>query len=468
MKVKRVLIISIAAIIAFVSLAVSFAALMNSGVIGCWVAPESSLDEEALREEFDNLKTDVSATLNVAIMNEGSEIEIMQEAKEGFKQLYPNVNVEIKPVTDYDKQVLVDMGSGSKYDVIWVSDQYVDTYAGTYVEDLDLFMEITEFDTSLYYESAIKLGQKNHDGAQIFMPRDYNKLVVYLNKQVFDEYGVDLPTLNDWTWEDFLETCKELYDNGCKARNDCYPVGLQYDWRILMASISKSFGGTIVNPDGTIELDENSQKAIKELKTLIDSGYSIYRNSTQVINDFLAGHFAMCVQVRPYAKTFMTPLGSNLQVVAFPEIQNKGGDAGYCGTGTTGYAITKISENKALAWRFIEYLMSESGQEKISKSGAIVPSLKSLATKSDAEWRSGKYAGLNNDAFIHSGTKDAIYDFYDMLPNSIYVNFYDGNIGSLLTQYYQEGKDLLTLVEKCREDINGAIAKNGNLVPVKV
>ena len=97
-----------------------------------------------------------------------------------------------------------DVASGLVYDVMWAADAYVTLFADEdLLLNLDTFIEKSGFDKTLYYDSLIRLGQYKHSGSQYFLPRDYSKIVVYLNKKIFNQYGVALPE-NDWTWEDFF------------------------------------------------------------------------------------------------------------------------------------------------------------------------------------------------------------------------------------------------------------------------
>ncbi len=406
-----------------------------------------------------NIDSNIKETLRVAIMNEPGEIATINELEKGFKKLYPNVTIKVQKITNYEQSIQGDVAAGVVYDVMWVSDQYVSLFADSgLLESLDPFIEKSGFDTSLYYDSVIKLGQKNHNGAQYFMPRDINKMVVYLNKKIFAQHNVELPD-NDWTWSDFLDVCKKLYDNGCNYNTSKQQaVEVDFDWRILMYSFSKSFGGTIINEKGEAVLDEQFQMGLKEMHKLIENGYAQYSPGVQ--QNFVSGRTAMRFQVRPYAQSYYASLGEDLEAVAFPKIiSGIDGTSPSCGAGTTGYGISKASTKKVLAWKFLEYMMSEEGQNTISKSGTIVPSLKSLAEDENAVWRT--IIPINSDAFVYSGTTDVIYDFYDML-DSVMMSGYDGAIQNMLTNYFSKANgDPKGLISTCKRDIANFVRDQG-------
>lgn len=420
--------------------------------VSCGKKGAQDVDPSDLNLEVD---PEVSVTLKIAIMNEDGEVKTIEKLEEGFNKKYPNVKFKNQKITNYEQTIQGDVAAGVVYDLMWVSDQYVTLFAeSNLLENLDPYIEKSGFDKSLYYDSVIKLGQKNHNGVQYFLPRDINKLVVYLNKGIFKKYDVALPE-NGWTWSDMLETCKKLYDAGCNyVNNKQFAVEADFDWRILMYSFTSSYGGTIVDKEGNIVLDEKYQNGLKEMHKLIEKGYATYTQG--VSQNFVSGRTAMKFQVRPYAQSYYAALQNDLEAVSFPKIiSGVEGDVPCCGAGTTGYGISKSSKNKVVAWKFLEYLMSKDGQEEISKSGTITPSLKSVAEDENAIWRTT--IPINSDAFVYAGTKDVIYDFYDML-DSVMMSGYDGSIQNMLTKYFQSpDADLEAYIKTCKRDINNFI-----------
>lgn len=406
-----------------------------------------------------NIDPNITATLEVAIMNEGGEIKAIEKVEEGFKKIFPNVTIKKNKITNYEQTLMGDVAGGVVYDVMWVADQYVTLFADeNLLESLDPFINKSGFDTSLYYDSVIRLGKYQHSGTQYFLPRDLDKIVVYINKAIFKQHNVALPS-NGWTWTDFLNTCKQLYDNGCNySANKQFAIEADFDWRILMHSFSSSFGGTIVDADGNAVLDDNFQAALTEMHKLIKNGYSTY--SAGVQQNFTSGRTAMRFQVRPYAQTYYAALKDNLEAVSFPKIiSGVEGSSPSCGAGTTGYGISKNSNQKVLSWKFLEFMMSEDGQELLSESGGIVPSLKSVAEAEDATWKG--ILPINSEAFIYSGTTDVIYDFYDML-DSVMMTGYDSAIQNMLTKFFSNPSgEISGYIQTCKRDIATFIRDQG-------
>lgn len=405
-----------------------------------------------------DVDSNISAELRIAVRNDTEEIETMQKVMAGFNKKYKNVTYDLVPITNYEQTVMGDLASGLYYDVMWAADAYVSLFADENILlNLDSFIERSNFDKSLYYDSLVKLGQYKHSGSQYFLPRDYSKIVVYLNKKIFKQYNVELPA-NDWTWEDYLETCQKLYDAGCNMGDGGqYVMEAEFDWRIQLYGITSSYNGKFINSDGTPVMDANFQKGLAQMQDLIKKGYARFSKTEQ--SNFTGGKAAMRWQVRPAGVSYSAVLGDDLGVVAFPSI----GANPSCGTGTTGYGVGYTSPNKALAWKFIEYLTGTEGQELLSQSGLLVPALKSVAESESAAWRSA-IKGLSkqeSDAFIYSGTNDVIPDYYDML-SSVLMSGYDAAVVNMLEKIFSKtSTNIDSAVKTCKLEIQNYIAQKG-------
>jgi len=412
---------------------------------------KSGNDSESLNI---NLDKNIKATLSVAFENDKSEETTVIAAEEAFKKNYPNVTFDNVKITGYQSALMGDIASGISYDVLWVADEVVTVFAQNNVlENLDPYMQASGFDSSLYYEAMMKLGQINHNGSQYFLPRDYDKIVCYLNKAMFKELNVEIPE-NGWTWDDYLQTCAQL-KTAIAASDETtrYAMEAELVWRIQMYGITSSFGGTFLNSEGEPIFDEAFQNGLKALYGLVENDYCKYTTGKQY-SDFISGKVAMRWQVRPSLSTYEAVLGDDLDVVSFPVI----GDRPKVGTGTTGYGIGKTSEQKNLAWAFISFMMGEEGETAMSKVGGIVPSLKSLAEDGNADWRK-QYPNINNEAFVYSGTGDVIPDYYDSLT-SIYASAYEASVYKMIDNVLN-GKLVTNSVNTCKYEISEFIKQRG-------
>ena len=70
------------------------------------------------------------------------------------------------------------------------------------VEDSELIDWKEDFPATL-------TAQYERDGEIYAIPKDFDTIAVWYNKQIFDEAGVEYPS-DDWTWEEMVETARKL------------------------------------------------------------------------------------------------------------------------------------------------------------------------------------------------------------------------------------------------------------------
>ena len=140
----------------------------------------------------------------------------------GFKELYPNVTIKYEPIAgSWTEKLAGQFAAGNAPDVFWTDE--VQSYASNgLLEDLNPYFEKYGVDKSDYYESMFALGE--YEGGLYLMPREYNKVVVYINTQIFDTVfgsmsreelpftpreGTNYPA-NGWTWDEFVATAQMI------------------------------------------------------------------------------------------------------------------------------------------------------------------------------------------------------------------------------------------------------------------
>ena len=146
--------------------------------------------------EVGQVDVNIEATLDVACLNTTQEKELMQDLAKGFQAIYKNVKFRYTTLTDYEAGIAQEIVAGTQLDVIWVPDAYVTSLADEgLLYNLDKYIEETGFDTSLYDETMMALGKYKHgtvsDASQYFLPRDYSKIVTYINRNLVEKYAPD-------------------------------------------------------------------------------------------------------------------------------------------------------------------------------------------------------------------------------------------------------------------------------------
>ena len=157
-----------------------------------------------------------------------AEIKTHQRVADAFMVSHPDIEVIIwgQPWGDYFTKLKTLWAAGDKEgipDVLFLSP--VVTYAGQGVlEPLDPFIKASGYDTSDYWPSLLQFGILK--GTIYGLPRDIGLEVLYYNKDIFDEAGVDYPT-NFWTWDDLKLASSKLSRITSSGRVQRYALAME-------------------------------------------------------------------------------------------------------------------------------------------------------------------------------------------------------------------------------------------------
>ena len=372
--------------------------------------------------------------ITVGILNNSGERENLKVLRNAFEKKYEaeGYKVKIENLTGSYNEAVYRMYLANKLpDVIQVFD---DTSAywtskGIYA-DLDEYIARDNIDLSLYVDSMIDIARSGQgdDNSVYWFPRDYDKLVTYVNKDVFKAAGVAVPTAEEWTWAKMLEVCEQLKQNTDKILaanqfiNVFYPMSMDPSWAPVYLTMFKNYNVELASNGKAFDgKEEDIYACLEEMLSLQTKGYMSYGGNVNITT----GELGLAVGgVRTGVPNYET-YEVDYEVLPFPaEINNNS----YVACGATGYGITsKCPESKKeIAWKFVSYMFSEEGQEEFSKSGAICPVIKSLLTKEDAEWKN--YSKADDTAFYAYPERDIKVTFLqDFQPveqhTSIYNNY---------------------------------------------
>lgn len=221
-----------------------------------------------------------------------------KEAKE-FDAILKEINAEqddyvIKQMVipqDYYTKVQTMIAGNQAPDLMWLAQEYIPAYVKN-----DAVLDITDqlksqdvIDMNDYLDGSLNTAK--YDGRIYGLPWIGQPYVVYYNKTMFKEKGIEEPTEN-WTWTDFQETAKAL------TNKDVY--GFATTGNPPLAVWIWGEGGEIVESNGTVKL--TSPEIIKglELATSIITNKNItmpYQEASSlgVEQGFVNGDIAMMI-----------------------------------------------------------------------------------------------------------------------------------------------------------------------------
>lgn len=362
---------------------------------------------------------DDAVTIVVAIKADSTEKAYLSAFSKAFNKVNKSVKLSMQTFADYQQAMNNYIATDSMPDVVWCTGDYHAPYSSTgHYEDLTPYFERDNVDLGAYYESSINSARLTSDKAADnyssvwFMPRDYNRLTIMYNKDIFDKAGLEYPK-SDWTWQDFLDTCETLrskMDNGENGLSKfMFPADLLLRDNVGLFTALTAEGGSIVDASGNSNINGmNTQLAYEKLRGYVRDGLVVDPTKSTSVS-FARNTIAMSACVRPVIPTYINDV--NLDFAPYPLSATASVSAG-----CSGYAMSAKSKHKEEAWQFIKFIGSEEGQRAFATTAGCVPVLKSVANDETSSWR--RFTGIKGDALNHAA-------FVANSERDLYINVFD-------------------------------------------
>lgn len=390
-------------------------------------------------------------TITIGIIGDSVETGIINKLKEGFLAKEENKGIRITPVkitNGYDTWVLQKMGTKTVPDMIQVYDfncRYW-TNKGLFQPISDL-MERDAVNPDDFSSSVIGMAQSGENDDYYWLPRDYNKMAVCINTDMFVAAGIALPK-DDWTMTDFYRICTELKakESAIKAvtkQTTFYPVEMQLNAAEVYYPYMRSYGGDLFAKEGENVKVYNDLSKVKQganaLLKYADEDLALPPDTSAVA--FINKQAAMIFTSRPNVPSYAKRLNNKIDFVSMPTIDDRpSGETSYIGMGCTGYTLTSScpSEKREVAWRFLKYIVSKEGQELLGENGNGVPVLKSLLEDKNSAWRQWISPSLNHEAFYKFPERDLpAVSYLDNIPVAKQLTIYQTLKIKLLKEVYE-------------------------------
>jgi multiple sugar transport system substrate-binding protein len=149
-----------------------------------------------------------------------------------------DVQVETVPYADYFTKLQTAVAGGTAPDTFELNYENFVTYAKN-----GSLAELSGVDKSAYQSSLVDAYAS--DGKQYGLPESFSNVVLFYNKTLFEQKGVDLPTA-DWTWADEQAAAQKLTDKAAGVWGDYQPVTYNEFYKALAQT-----GGEFLSEDGT-------------------------------------------------------------------------------------------------------------------------------------------------------------------------------------------------------------------------
>ena len=292
-----------------------------------------------------------------------------------FEASHAGVKVELVDLGSSDYQTVLATqltGSGSDFDVVSVKDVpgYTTLVNKGVLEPLDDLIAKDGVDLEAYKGLT---DQNQVDGKLYELPFRSDFWLIYYNKDVFDQAGVDYPT-NDMTFAQYDELARKLTVD--TPGSEVYGAHF-HTWRSAVQLFGILDGkNTIV--DGTYDfVKPYYEMVLAEQEDGICQDYATLKTSNlHYSGAFSQGNIAMMNMGSWFIGTLIEKVRTgeytdcaNWGLVKYPHAD--GVEAGSTLATITCLAIPKNAPNKDLAWEFVKFVSGQEGAEILAAVGNI-------------------------------------------------------------------------------------------------
>ena len=318
--------------------------------------------------------------LSFMMWGDPAELTVWNQIVKDFEAANPNITVSVE-VSDWDSywtKLKTLLAAKTPPDMFAIdAPLYLDYQSKGVLLNLTPYLDKNPGMLDGLYPQTLQAYQTSQ--GYFGLPRDFQTIVLFYNKDMFDKAGLAYPNA-DWTWDDLRAAAKKLTLTGTDGKTTQY--GFSFDMWDMEPGYSEaiwSYGGDMLNANHTQTLlgAPQARQAWQLLydMTFVDKTIPDSNTSGQYGGDtFLAGVSAMTALghwvVPGYADAKL-----NFDAAPMP----KGPAGRFTSVNSAGFVIAKGSKHPAQAFTFLKFVLSTAGQTRLAELGFACPVLKSIA-----------------------------------------------------------------------------------------
>jgi multiple sugar transport system substrate-binding protein len=356
-----------------------------------------------------------------------------------FEKAHPNITVSVVqiPYPNYQQKLQAEFTSGSGPDIFWVNTPWLSTWIKDgLMANLAPDIKKAHVDMSQYIPSLVSL--HTYKGAIYGLPKDWDTIGVYYNKDFFAKHHIPVPTSWSWTPADggsFLHTLQlaTIDKNGNNALSPKFNASQIATYGAEMDNAMQTGWGNFLAENGVFTIPKafasktsfNTPKANQVFQFIRDlmykhhvlvPGSELGSNATDPSSQnnalFAAGKIAMQIGGDWETTGTYAAVGKKFKIGVIPL------PAGPSGTWSVFNglidAINPHTPNFKAAWQLEQWLGSAASQKIMGQGGYVWPAIPSLDPLFAKYWAD---KGVTMDGFL-SESKGNLTDW----PNTPGMN----------------------------------------------
>jgi multiple sugar transport system substrate-binding protein len=321
--------------------------------------------------------------LQLVLSGDPVEVAGYTRMVEAFEAENPGVDVDLVPVARGDDllaRLTTAFAAGAPPEVFLVNTRSFGRFAAeSALAPVGPYLERSEaLSAEDFYPTAFDAFTV--DGELQCMPQNLSSLVVYYNRDLFEQRGVPLPG-PDWTWDEFLAAARALTGGGT------YGVGTEASL-IRVAPFVWQAGGEVVDDPADpsrLTLTEAPGRAGLDFFLDLQLRHGVVppereERSEDAESRFLRGGLGMLLDSRRATPSLRTIEGFAWDVAPVPVAP---GGTAVSVLHSDAYCLSAPGDGDAdpdAGWRLVEFAMGEQGQALLAETGRTVPSRTDVST----------------------------------------------------------------------------------------
>ncbi len=355
-------------------------------------------------------------TITLSWWGNDSRNEYTIEAVHRFEQLHPEIKVKCSysEWSGYEARSRVQMISGTEADVMQINVGWLSQYSPDGKGYYDLERLADTVDLSNFTSEMLDYGRRS--GVLNAIPIAMNAETVYINKDIYDRYGLPVPK----TWDDLFEAAKTLSGHGI------YPLsGANKSlWLYCIAYTEQQTGKQIFDKDSRLAFDEADLKVMIDFycrlvnEKVIPKTEDFQRYNLE--NGTYAGLIAWVSDALNYYKSV---IDQGVQVIAADYTADDASQAGlgWYAKPATLYAVSKNTEHPKEAAELLDFMLNSDEWAELQGVEKGIPISSSVRRYLDS---AGKLSGLQYEASQVMETNRLIKPMDPLVENAdLYESF---------------------------------------------
>jgi multiple sugar transport system substrate-binding protein len=324
------------------------------------------------------------AQITMMMWGDPAELDVWNQIVADFHQANPNITVKVD-VSDWDSywtKLKTLLSAGTPPDVFAMdAPLYLDYQSRGVLLNLQPYLDKNPNLLDGVYPQTLQ-AYKTPDG-MYGVPRDFQTVALFYNKDMFDAAGVAYPTAA-WTYDQLRTAAKQLTKVGSDGKTTQFGFYADlWDMELVWSEGIWAYGGDILNAEHTKTLigDAKARPAWQLFHDMmfVDKSWPNSTTAAEYGGDpFLAGVAAMTT-IGHWAVPGYAEVKFKWDVAPMPK-----GPAGQAtSVNSAGFVVGKATKNADAAFEFLKYVLSEPAQKRLAQLGFACPVLKAVA-ESDA------------------------------------------------------------------------------------